>query len=258
MDARAALTLGLHVQASRTRWVALSLRGGTLARGESPTPDQARKAADPWGVAACVGMTGERWTGPGEATEVAWPAAWMAAAGIAEPSTFVMVAEEDGDWTWAMHSRVSRSVVPPLLPWSEGLFPGYVGYSGHAATLEELLDPLAALRDRGVPVRRFVLTGPSSRATPAVARRAAELLGERLLHRAVEDGPARGAAIRAAMNLPRARHGWASLSQLVHALAGPRRSGTLHRPPRGTAPRVEPGPGPKPSPTDPAPTREAS
>ena len=266
MDESPPLALGLDVQAARTRWAAVSLRDAYVMRGEAASAEAAVDAARRCGMIACIGVVGEGFTATGDTTHVmdegtlspalsqgergpdvaaphvahvpgAGAAAWLAAAGIAEPSTLVVIAEGGDAVRWAMNSRVVAAAAPPVLQLPEGLLPCYVGYVGEAATPLQLTGHVAALRDAGVPVRRFVLTGEPPCATADAARALAAALDERVLCRPVADGLALGAAIRAAVDLPADVHGHATMSQLIHALAGPRRSGTLFRPARKASTR---------------------
>ncbi len=79
------------------------------------------------------------------------------------------------------------------------------------------------LRESGVPVRRFVATGGLPHHNPLLVQLYADVLGQTITVPSAKQGPALGAAVLGVLAAGRNAGGFASASQAVRAMAGPRK-----------------------------------
>ncbi len=151
-------------------------------------------------------------------------AAHVPAAGVAEPSTLTLILAADGTMTGLLNSRINATPPDRIIRLREPILPGYTSYRTVALPGDDprpLADIIAALRDAGIPCRRFVVTGDAARFDLAAARwqRLADALRERLKLRPVARPTDRGAAILAAITAGRAATGHPVNSTLIKAMA---------------------------------------
>ena len=101
------------------------------------------------------------------------------------------------------------------------------------------------LRERGVPVKKFIATGGLPHRSPLFVQVAADVLGENILIHPSRQGPALGAAILGAVAAGKRAGGFSSVRSAVRTLGGVRkdvedRRGTLVGPDRRCAKLYEP------------------
>ncbi len=146
-------------------------------------------------------------------------------AGVAAPSTLVMLIEPRRS-VHLLNSRVEATVPGVVGPVPDGILPGYFGYeflqgpmndvAAHAFELRSMCD---ALRAAGVPVRRFVAVGQLTIESPHMLQTYADVLDARIKIPQSDQPVALGAAIFGCLAAGPERLGFASMSQVIHAMA---------------------------------------
>lgn len=101
------------------------------------------------------------------------------------------------------------------------------------------------LRERGVPVKKFIATGGLPHSSPLFVQVAADVLGENILIHPSQQGPALGAAILGAVAAGKRAGGFSSVRSAVRTIGGVRkdvegRRGTLVNPDRRCTKLYEP------------------
>jgi ribulose kinase len=152
-------------------------------------------------------------------------------AGVAAPSTLVMHLGKAP--IHLLNSRVKATVPGIVGPVENGILPGYFGYEihqpGHALTGQaerEAIEAAAldlrrqcdALREAGVPVRRFVAID-QERESSLLMQIFADVLDGKIKLAASDQPAALGAAILACIAAGTDATGYHSISQIIHAMA---------------------------------------
>jgi ribulose kinase len=171
----------------------------------------------------------------------------VAGAGVAPPSTVVMLLRERSSCHLLMNSRVDATVSGVVRLGENGILPGYFGYEivdppsdvlrlaatcGRAtmeATAFRMRQTFEAMSLAGIPVRRFVACGDIPGRCPQLMQIFADVFGAKIKLAASEDPIALGAAILGCIAAGPEQTGHSSMSQAIHAMAG-QRSDLVYRP----------------------------
>jgi ribulose kinase len=158
-------------------------------------------------------------------------------AGVASPSTLVMSIARG---LHLLNSRVKATVPGIVGPVEDGILPGYLAYEIHqlhqpkrARAVEparEAIESAAmdlrrrcdALRDAGVPVRRFVALDEPAAAEHSRLQIFADVLDSKIKLAASTEPAALGAAILGGIAAGAGATGYHSISQVIHAMAAQR------------------------------------